>query len=89
MSANNGLNPVPWEGEQCSGDQAGNPTKQQSKGNSETLTLDQYVAMELNRIKSLKTADERLDALKMLELKLQKAVSSVQKAKTNLLKDLI
>jgi hypothetical protein len=45
--------------------------------------------MELNRIKSLKTADERLDALKMLELKLQKAVSSVQKAKTNLLKDLI
>lgn len=89
MSANNGLNPVPWEGEQNSGDQAGKPTQQQTNGNSETLTLDQYVTMELNRIKSLKTADERLDALKILELKLQKAVSNVQKAKTNLLKDLI
>lgn len=89
MSANDGLNPVPWEGEQSAGGQFGNTGQQQQNSNGEMLTLDQYLALELNRIKTLKTADERLDALKMLELKLQKAVSSVQKAKTNLLNDLI
>lgn len=89
MSANNGLNPVPWEGEQGSQGQFGNNGQQQPNSNGAMLTLDQYLALELDRIKSLKTADERLKALKTLELKLQKAVSNVQNAKTNLLKDLI